>query len=50
LIADYVANPAVRYATYVVVILGVVLSGYLFEQRKKAQRARATAAGGPDGL
>jgi len=50
LIADYVANPAVRYATYVVVILGVVLSGYLFEQRKKAQRARATTAGAPDGL
>lgn len=50
LIAEYVASPVVRYAAYAVVIVGVVLSGYLFELRKKARRARATAGNAPDGL
>lgn len=50
LLEDYVRHPLVHGATYLLVIGGVLLSGLLFEQRKKAQRARAAGRSATDGL
>lgn len=50
LLQEYVANPLIHGVTYAVVIGGVLLSGYLMEQRRKALRARAAADATPGGL
>jgi YjbE family integral membrane protein len=43
LLEAYVTSPLVHGVTYVVVIGGVLVSGFLFERRKRALRAAAAA-------